>query len=434
MDRNGNVVETIQSRAGSDGADAPLSPASARRPDLLFLTQRIPYPPTKGEKIRPFHVIEHLRRSFRIHLGTLIDDPADVAHGPTLAALCADTHFARLDPRRAKLRCATGLITGEPLSLPYFRDRGLARWVARVLAAVRPAAVFVFSSAMAQYVMDGLGGARVSIMDFADVDPEKWRAYAAETRGPMGWVYGREARLLLAHDRRVAARFDHSLFVSEPEAALFRRLAPEVAPRVAAMSNGVDATYFAPDPARPDLVGPDRPVFAFTGAMDYRPNIDAVVWFATAILPLIRAALPAARFVIVGARPTPEVERLAAEPGVIVTGRVPDVRPYLAHATAAVAPLRIARGIQNKVLEAMAMARPVVATGAALEGIEARAGVELLVADDARGFADHCLAIARGTALDSLGTAARRRVLDHYTWAAQLAVLDRLLAPALAPS
>lgn len=392
------MVETVQPPVGSDGADATGSTVSAGRPDLLFLTQRIPYPPNKGEKIRPYHVIEHLRRSFRIHLGTLIDDPADVAHAPTLAALCADAHFARLDPRRAKLRCASGLIAGEPLSLPYFRDRGLARWVARVLADVRAAAVFVFSSAMAQYVVDGLGGTRVSIMDFADVDPAKWRAYAGESRWPMNWVYGREARLLLAHDRRVAACFDHGLFVSEPKAALFRRLAPEVAPRVAAKSNGVDAAYFAPDAALPDLVGPERPVFAFTGAMDYRPNIDAVAWFATAILPRIRAALPAARFVIVGARPAPEVERLAAEPGVIVTGRVPDVRPYLAHASAAVAPLRAARGIQNKVLEAMTMARPVVATGAAPQG---------------------------------LGADARRRVLEHYTWAAQLAVLDRLLAPAL---
>jgi polysaccharide biosynthesis protein PslH len=183
---------------------------------------------------------------------------------------------------------------------------------------------------------------------------------------------------------------------------------------------------FSPDRDYPDPYKPDTRGIVFTGAMDYWPNIDAVTWFAERIFPAIRDKSPAARFTIVGSRPTEAVLALARQPGVVVTGSVPDVRPYLAHAACAVAPLRIARGVQNKVLEAMAMARPVVASPQAAEGIRAEAGRDYLLAEGETDFAAAVLAcLASGGPTD----AARARILENYDWDRNLAAVDRLLEP-----
>ena len=396
-------------------------------PDLLFLCQRIPYPPNKGEKIRAFQILRHLAARYRVHLGCFIDDPADVQHAPAVQELCAAAYFARLAPGRAKLRCLTGLLDGAPLTAGYFRDRGLAAWVADRLARIEPAVAFVYSSAMAQYLP--VGRPARAIMDFVDVDSDKWRQYAATRRWPISWIFRRESRTLLAFDRRIARRVDASLFVSEPEAALFRRLAPECAAKTFAVANGIDADFFSPErpyPRPAELDGPG-PGIVFTGTMDYWPNVDAVRWFAADVLPQIQAAHAGARFVVVGADPAPAVRQLAKRAGVAVTGRVADVRPYLAHAQLAVAPVRIARGIQNKVLEAMAMAKPVVTTPQALEGIDAAPGLELIVAPDRP--ADFAQAVLGALADQAgIGPAARRRVVADYSWPARLAALDDLLA------
>ena len=392
-------------------------------PNLLFLTQRIPYPPIKGEKIRPLQILRHLRQFYDVHLGCLVDDPRDQEHVPTVRALCTDAYFATLDRRRAKVTCLRGLLTGEPLSVTFYRDRGLADWTARVLREVQPEVIFVCSSNMAPYVLDLRDRRRVCLVDLADVDSEKWRAYADTGRPPMRWVHAREWRRTADLEARIARECDWSTFVSAEEAALFTRLHPAAADRIRAVSSGVDAAYF--DPALPTEApySTDRLNFVFTGTMDYPPNMDAVAWFAGSILPLIRQASPNAAFHIVGSSPAPQVQALASE-GVHVTGRVPDVRPYVAHATACVAPMRIARGIQNKVLEAMAMARPVIVTPDALEGIGARPGEEVLLAETAEAFAAACLD-APGRA--AVGAAARQRVLRDYIWAERLRGFDALL-------
>jgi sugar transferase (PEP-CTERM/EpsH1 system associated) len=395
---------------------------------LLFLTQRIPYPPTKGEKIRALQILHHLRRSFDIHLGTIVDDPADLPHIPTVQALCAGSHFATIDRARAKRSCLTGLLTGEPLSVTFYRDRGLAAWVRHTLQSVQPEAIVVCSSNMAPYVLDLPNRARVRLVDLADVDSEKWRAYAEQGRGPMAWVHRREWHKTAALEARIARECDWSTFVSPQEAALFAGQHPAETGKIRSVSNGVDHAYFDPAIDLPPLFAQDRLNFVFTGTMDYPPNIDAVTWFAENILPIIRATAPTAQFHIVGASPAPKVQALTATPGVFVTGRVADVRPYVRHATACVAPMRIARGIQNKVLEAMAMARPTIVTADALEGIEATPGTEVLLANAAEAFAAACLQAA-GPAGPALGQAARLRVLASYTWAERLRGFDRLLEP-----
>ena len=402
--------------------------------DLLFLSHRIPYPPDKGEKIRAFHILRHLARRHRIHLGCLIDEPEDWRHVSALRELCADLACFPLHRRWRRLAALTKMRPGRALTLDYFHHHRLARWVDdKVAGGVRD--VFVYSSAMAPYVMGrrvmGRPGGR-RVLDMVDIDSEKFRAYAEASSWPGRWIHAREARTLLALERAAAADFDQTLLVSAAECAHFAALAPEIGGRVAALANGVDLARFAPDLGLPNPYPGALPAIVFTGTMDYRPNEDAVVWFAEEVLPALRAVAAdgmAPDFYIVGARPGRKLRQLARRPGVVVTGRVADTRPYLAHAALVVAPLRIARGIQNKVLEAMAMARPVLATPAAFEGITATPGRDLLVAEDVPAMIRAARAVLAGR-YPGLGHAARAAMLRGYAWDETLAPLDAMFATA----
>lgn len=398
---------------------------------LLFLAHRIPYPPNKGDKIRSWHLLRHLAQRYHVHLGSFVDDANDWQYVDTVKQVCTDTHFASLAPRHARLRSLGGLLADRPLTLDYYRNAGLQSWVEQTLQRRQINKVLVFSSAMAQFVPPAPAAASPGrqirrVIDFVDVDSDKWAQYAASKSWPMKWIYQREARKLLEYERGVAASFDASLFVSSEEAGLFRSMAPESDRKIGHFSNGVDAEYFSPAHNFPTPFAASEEALVFTGAMDYWPNVDAVQWFVREVLPGVRAQRPHAVFYIVGSRPAPQVQALASQPGVRVTGTVPDVRPYLAHAAAAVAPLRIARGIQNKVLEAMAMARPVVVSPQALEGIVARTGEEVLLAENAEAF---IAALLRQLAQPApgLGSRAREKVLTQYAWPAHLATVETLL-------
>lgn len=398
------------------------------RPRLLFLAHRIPYPPDKGEKIRAWHMLEHLARDWAVDLGCLVDDPADTRHLSVLRDCCAEVHAAPVTRNGRIARTLFGTRPGQPLSLAWFREPGLARWVRAGLEARRYEAVMVYSSAMAAYVPPRPDGP-LQILDMVDVDSEKWRAYAATTEGPKRLVWAREARTLLAFERRAAAQFDRTLLVSAQEAQTFATLAPEVASRIDWLENGVDVERFTPQCDWPNPFETHSPAIVFTGTMDYRPNIEAVSFFAKEVMPHLASFAPSPHFHIVGANPSPAVQALAELPRVHVTGSVPDTRPYLAHAAVAVAPLRIARGIQNKVLEAMAMARPVVASPEAYEGVHAIAGRDLLVADGAEAMASAVTQVLAGE-MPGLGTAARAAVLARHDWKATLRRLDGILATA----
>ena len=399
------------------------------KPSLLFLIQRLPYPPTKGEKIRALQIFKYLGRWYDMYLGCLMDDPADAEHIETVRAMCLDLHVAPLNPRLARITCLRGLFTGEALSVTYFQDRGLARWVRNIVTQVRPDVIFVYSSNMAPYILD-LPYEGLRVVDLVDVDSEKWRAYTDGKHGPMRWIHRREWQKVAALEHRIARECDLASFVSDAEAALFTALAPDCAKRILGVSNGVDHDYFNPARDYPTVYDPDLPTYVFTGTMDYPPNADAVIWFATEILPMIQRSLPTAQFYIVGHSPREDVRRLAQIRGVHVTGRVADVRPYVAHATASVAPLRIARGIQNKVLEAMSLGKPVVVTASALEGIEALPGDEVILADNSASFAAACVGLATGHHGIGIGLSARARVLKSYNWSARLSRFDNVLRPA----
>ncbi len=437
--------------------------------DLLFLAHRVPFPPDRGDKIRSFHVLRYLGARMRVHLVAFADDAADLDPPAAFTDMLASCTILP----RGKSQARAGLkalATRKPVSLTAFAAPAMQAAVDRILPRVD--GIYCFSGQMAQYLPDD--GPPV-VMDFVDMDSAKFAGFADDSRGPMRWMMRREARLLGAFEREIAARVSASLFVSEAEATLFRT--GGATGRILAVENGIDSATFDPaaqvekagqaeqtpththhpgegrGPVGKAAVTPDSPspstspnwtpasagvvksglvigsahadlLIVFTGQMDYRPNIDAVTWFARDILPTILTRHPTARFAIVGRAPTPAVQALAGE-AVIVTGAVDDVRGWLAAADVCVAPLKLARGIQNKVLEAMAMARPVVASAAAAEGID-HAGT-IRVAADAREFSAQVLALldAPADAAD-LGRAARAQVLRRYGWDARLAPLDAL--------
>jgi len=404
---------------------------------LLFLAHRMPYPPNKGDKVRSYHFLKHLAARHRLFLGTFIDDPDDWQHVDAMRALCADVHVEALVPRTKRALSVMGLVTGEALSLPYFRSAALQRWVDATLRRERIARAFAYSSPMAQYIL-GRPGLRC-IVDFVDMDSAKWTEYARRRSWPVSAVYRREGERLFAYECAAAARADATLFVTEEEAELFRTSAPGNASRVVALRNGVNSDYFSPAHEFRSPYAQGERAVVFTGAMDYWPNVDAVSWFAGEVFPRIRSSVPAARFYIVGMNPSPAVQALANDPSIQVTGRVEDVRPYLRHASVVVAPLRVARGIQNKMLEAMAMARPIVATTAAAAGLAGRRGVEFQAADDAGSFAAKVCDLIDSPRAEGMGRLARERVLRDYTWAASQRRLDGLFeqgadpAPVTAP-
>ncbi|MBW4329523.1 TIGR03087 family PEP-CTERM/XrtA system glycosyltransferase [Stakelama sp. CBK3Z-3] len=388
--------------------------------DILFLAHRVPYPPDRGDKIRSCHILKYLGSRAPVHLLAFADDARDLGHD---AELARHTVSATVIPRSKSMLVAglQSLVRGTPASIAAFDHRSMRKAVGEVLAGHAIDAIYVFSGQMAQYIPRDFAGRLV--MDFVDMDSAKFAAYAKDAHGPMAWINAREGRLIADHERAVAARADVSLFVSEAEAALFR--AQGGAARVQVVENGIDTEFYDGD-AGFERLNAAGPLIVFTGQMDYRPNVEAVDWFAREILPQVRASYPQARFAIVGRRPGGTVTALGKLSGVIVTGEVEDVRSWLAAATIAVAPLELARGIQNKVLEAMAMARPVVATPAAACGIDH--GGALRVAEDANAFASEVVALLDDpSAARALGAAARARMVERYGWSARFSVLDTLV-------
>lgn len=400
--------------------------------NILYLVHRLPYPPNKGDKVRSYHLLRHLQKSHRVFLGTFIDDPDDEAHVDALSAICPDVHIERLHPRWAKLCSLRGLLSGQALSVAFYRHPGMRRWVDSVVSGNDLQASIVFSGAMAQFATP-LRRRVPMLVDFVDVDSAKWSQYAPAHRWPMSWLYRREGTQLLQYEREVAQQALRSFFVTPKEVELFASRAPEAAPSVQALGNGVDADYFSPDPAHADPYPACGSAVVFTGAMDYWPNVDGVSWFVAEILPLLLQHRPGLRFYIVGRNPAPEVKALASG-SVIVTGTVPDVRPYLQHADAVVAPLRVARGIQNKILEAMAMGKPVVTVPGCADAIGAGPEQGLLRATSPQEFA-HALQglLESPDRRAAQGSAARDFVLQGHSWQAQLSDIDAWVAHARHP-
>lgn len=391
---------------------------------VLYLTHRIPWPPDKGDKIASHHILRHLAAHHEVYLGSFVDDPDDWQYAAEIRGLCADVLLRAIHPRLRRLRSLAAFLTGESISAVYYRDRQMRQWVDRTVSEQGIRHAVLYSSPVVQYVAGAAGKGMRRVAHFSDVDSEKWRQYGAAHSSTVGWVYRREADRLLLFEKQMAGAVEATTFVTGADAELFRRLAPQVANRVGVIENGVDTVYFDPSVPCETPYSAGGPVIVFTGVMDYWANVDAVTWFATEVLPRVQALVPDARFAIVGSRPGAGVQALMARRGVLVTGRVPDVRPYLRHAALAVAPMRIARGTQNKVLEAFAMAKLVLMTSGAAEGLRPVDWLADRVVDDPERFAG--LAV-EGLQHPTCQQSARDYVLEHYSWDAHLKRLDCML-------
>ncbi|TAK91042.1 MAG: TIGR03087 family PEP-CTERM/XrtA system glycosyltransferase [Burkholderiaceae bacterium] len=397
--------------------------------DILYLAHRIPYPPNKGDKVRSYNILEYLTQRYRVHLGTFVDHPDDWQHVPALKERCASVQILPLSRWQGRLRCLSGFLRGQALSVAWYRDAEMQRWVDATVARHHIQSCVIFSAAMQQFADQAK---LETVLDLVDVDSEKWRRYADDHAFPLSWVYRREAAALLRYESASALKSRITLLSTPAEAALLAARAPECAHKLGSMQNGVDTQRFAPDLEAASPYPNQRPVMIFTGAMDYWPNIDAVRWFTSDILPLIRAQQPDAVFYIVGSNPHAQVRALHDGKTVFVTGTVPSIQPYLQHSTLAVVPIRIARGIQNKVLEAMAMAKAVIVTTECARALGDPAQLPLCAVADgtnaAAAFAVQTVTLLQQhTQAKNLGQQARNFVQNEYNWPTRLGILDTLL-------
>ncbi len=396
--------------------------------DILFLAHRIPFPPDRGDKIRSHHILKALAELAPVHVGCFAETDADKAREPALASVSASHCLLR----RSKPLAWAGLqalADRKPVSLAAFHRPAMVRFVARTLRERPIDTIYVFSGQMGQYAPREWDGRL--IVDLVDVDSAKFESYAREAKGAKRRLLEREARLLREEEERLARIADRTLLVSDAEAALLRsRLDPRASVRICALANGVDLAAF--DPARterhPMLAATPGPHLVFTGQMDYPPNVAAALRVARGILPKIRQVHLAAQFHIVGRAPAAALRALDGKDGVRVWGEVPAVQPFLAAADLVIAPLAVARGVQNKVLEAMAMARPVLLSPDAATGIGAEDGAQFAVETDDDGLGERALALlGEPDAAARMGITARRFVVENLSWSAALAPLPALV-------
>ena len=385
---------------------------------ILFLAQRVPYPPNRGDRITTYHEIRLLSRQHQVHVAALSDSVEEAAGVEPLREICASVDVAVLPGWRSKVQAMAVAASPLPLTLPFYYSPQLAAKVAWRVATSGIDLIHVFSSSMAQYV--DWCGHLPRVMQFADLDSIKWRQMSKMNSWPKSWVYGAEATRLLWYERSIARRYQKCMVVTEEERQEMQHFIPGVNSAVAA--NGVDIDYFAPTGEEPE-----EDHMVFVGVMDYFPNEEGMEFFCQEVLPVIQKSRPAAKITIVGARPSERVLALRSIPGVAVTGPVDDIRPYMARASLAVVPLRLARGVQNKVLEAMSMGMATLCSEAAFRGIEAVEGEHGVVADEPDELASKAIELLGDPERRAeMGAAARKVMVDRYSWEAQVAKLEDL--------
>ncbi len=387
---------------------------------ILYLSQRFPFPPDRGDRITVYNHIRRLSQSRQVYSASLAELKSDLPKIPQFKSESVEPVAAGHTRANSYAGMVRAFLTGKPLTLGFYYNRKLALTVRRLYETAPPDVAIAFSSSMAQYLEPYPETPR--IIHFCDLDSQKWADLAEQSAGLKKLIYRREAKLLLRYEREIAARFSASCVVTQREADLFNRLVPGVAVHV--IENGVDYEYW-----QGVKRNPTAGLISFVGVMDYPPNVEAVVFFARNILPRIREKAPDATFVIVGSRPSQEVLRLQSLPGVSATGFVQDVRPYLAQSSLVTAPLAVARGIQNKVLEAMAAGAPVLATPQAAAGLPPEGRQRIDVAPrDAESFAAAATRILSDpAAAEAKARKAAGYIKDSYCWKEKVRPLEELI-------
>lgn len=393
--------------------------------NILYLCHRIPYPPDKGDKIRSYHQIQNLAQRHSVYVACLIDDPDDWQYVDPLRSLCRKVEVVGRKGLHEWWRMGKAFLRGQPLSIGAFYVPALREKVNVLLKQEAIDRIVIFSSPMAEYVRHV--SAIPKIIDFVDMDSEKWREYAQMKPFPLSLVYRIEANRLGRYELEMATTSQKSLVISQEETHLLRERSNQmVEPRV--IKNGVDFEYFSPSSKEQRT----KPIIVFTAAMDYFPNVDGALFFCQEILPRILQVIPQAQFYIVGRNPLVSLRKIAKRmPQIHVTGTVPDVRPYLSEAIVAVAPLRIARGVQNKILEAMAMELPVVGTTPAFQGLGVASEHGMYLADDPGEFAETIVKLLGNTErARDCGVSARQYVISHFDWSDILQEFEQILEEA----
>lgn len=385
---------------------------------ILFLAHRLPYPPNKGDKIRSFREIEALSRRHEVDLFCFYDQAEDKEHVDVMRRYCRSVYAEKLSWGRSRAQALAALAMGRPFSTAFFQSPSMDRRIRESLASRGHDLIFVFSSSMAPYAEHA---SIPRLLDMVDVDSDKWTQYGDHTPPPASWIWRAEGRRLAEHEKRWVRDFSLTLLCTPAEAEVLRQAAP--AGRIEAFENRMNTAEF--DPARVEIpaeIAALQPYIIFTGSMDYFPNVDAATFFCREVFPTVRAALPQVRFVIAGRNPARAVRQLSSDPRVTVTGSVPDIRPYLRGAAVAVAPLRVARGVQNKILEAMAMGLPVAASSKVAKALPSSLWSEMHVEDDPQRLASFLVErIQRGPVPPLEGP--RRAVIEHFgacSWDEQL--------------
>lgn len=395
---------------------------------LLYIVHRIPYPPNKGDKIRSYNIFKYLSKKYKIYLCAFVDDENDWKYTEYFKTRCVDSFFIKINPTLRKLSSLSGLLTGESLSVAYYRNRNFRQWIDKVIERNSIDKILAFSSPMAQFINDDKLKTKTRIMDLVDVDSDKWRQYSKTKKWPEKWLYQREAKKLLQYECEIVSSFDKTTLVSEDESKLLKSLVKNEKNKISYFSNGVDTEYFSPDLDYTSPYTTGEKIIVFTGVMDYWANVDAVKWFSESVFPVIKENMKDVSFYIVGSKPTSEVYALEKISGVKVTGSVTDIRPYVYFSDLVVTPLRIARGIQNKVLEAMSLSRPVLATSAAAEGINLIPDKHLFIADTEKEYQKRSLEIlGDNNQYQDVAVQARNLVINEYSWETKLKNIDMFL-------
>jgi sugar transferase (PEP-CTERM/EpsH1 system associated) len=389
---------------------------------ILFLAHRIPYPPNKGEKTRCFHQLGFLSRRHAIDLFCFADSAEEAKGGQALREICSSVYVEILTPRAGYLRAGSRLLSNCPASVSYYDSPSMHLAVRNALSTKHYDLIFVYCSSMAQFVP--VATAVPKVIDFVDADSAKWKQYSHSGSFLSSWLYAREGASLARHEKMIAEQFNLSFVTTEQDA---KDLGGGGCPSIEVVPNGVKQPVAANCVKLPEDVSKLQPYALFVGTMSYRPNADAVVYFAEEILPIVHQKHPELRFLIVGRDPTPEVRKLARRTGVFVTGAVPDVHPYLMGASVAVAPFRIAQGVQNKVLEALVSGVPVVLTSKPARAISGPAAQVLLVADTPKSFAESVQSVLENPEILRRSVAAAPNLQKLLAWEPSLNRMEAML-------
>ena len=409
-------------------SDTSNSTPGDSQPRLLMLTHRLPYPPDRGDRIRSYHLLRELSPYYRITLASVTDQPPEASSLSALSALTERMVWRRVSRLGSRRRAAAALLRGRAATASAFYHGGMARELVKAHRAQPFDAVLTFCTGMIGYARQVLAasGDRVPrhVMDLVDVDSLKWSTYGQTAGWPMRWVYSTEGKRLKQIEANPATVTDAITVISDAEAEAYRQHVGEH-PGLTVVPNGVDTDFFTP------LPDPWNQTLIFTGVMDYKPNADAVRWFSAEVMPRLRDKLPNAKLLVVGRHAGESIRRLHGKDGVQIIGEVDDIRSWVRQASLVVAPLMLARGVQNKVLQAMACQRAVLCSPAAAEGIDARAGLHLAVAGDAQRFVTvaHRL-LTHPAGRQRMAHMARKRVCEVYGWSRVLTPMRDLLQPA----